>query len=345
MSERILVICIDRDNDVGEKLNVEGPILGRNKNLEIAKNLSLVDPEESDANCIYGAIKEYDDLKKQGKDVYIVTLLGDKNVGIISDEKIEKQFNEVIKKYRPEKAVFVSDGAEDEFVIPIIQSKVPIMSLKRIIVKQSLQLESGYYMIIKFLKEIMNDPQTSKLVFGIPAIIFILYAIFGGVAGRIIIGVIGIYLIIKGFHLEDSVSSSLNELYSTLLKNKISFFCYIVGFAFAVVGLVQGYDLSTLYANSNFLIVSLSFIEGGLIYYLISGLCIITGKFIYVETKKIHYLTYYGLLFSIYLVLENSIKYIIYTDYNVIYLATSIAIGFLVLTISLIVEKISNIAK
>ena len=44
---KILVICVDRDNDIGEMLGVEGPIIGREKNLEVAKNLALKDPEES----------------------------------------------------------------------------------------------------------------------------------------------------------------------------------------------------------------------------------------------------------------------------------------------------------
>lgn len=344
MEESILVICVDRDNDIGEKIGVGGPIFDRKDNLEVAQKLALEDPEESDANSIFGAIKEYDNLKAQNKKVNIVTLIGDSRVGIISDEKIAEQLDSAIKKYKPKKAVFVSDGAEDEYILPIVQSKLQILSIKKIIVKQSSQLESGYYMIIKFFKELIHDPQTSKLFLGIPAIIFVLYAIFGGLAWRLILGVIGIYLIIKAFHLENFVGAFIGELNATFSKDKLSFFCYILSAAFIIIGSVQGYSNYNLYLNSNFLIYILSFIHGALVYYLVAGLCALTGRLLYTYDEKhkgIKYITYYALLFSIYIVLENSVKYIILPDYNVIYLITSILLGFMIILIALITEKIA----
>lgn len=344
MEDSVLVICVDRDNDIGEKIGVKGPILGRKENLEVAKNLALEDPEESDANSIFGAIKEYDSLKEQNKKVNITTLIGDRKVGILSDEKIAKQLDMVIKKYNPKKAVFVSDGAEDEYILPIIQSRLQILSIKKIIVKQSSQLESGYYVAIKFFKELMHDPQTSKLFLGIPAIILVLYAIFGGLAWRIIFGIVGIYLMIKAFHLENFVGAFIGELNATFSKDKLSFFCYTLGAAFIIIGSVQGYSNYNLYLNSNFLILSLSFIYGALVYYLVAGLFILTGRLLYTYDKKhkgIKYITYYALVFSIYIVLENSVKYILLPDYNVIYLITSILLGFMILLIALITEKIA----
>ncbi|RLJ00740.1 MAG: hypothetical protein DRP06_01220, partial [Candidatus Aenigmatarchaeota archaeon] len=117
MGEPILVICVDRDNDIGEKLGVNGPITGRKENLDVAKNLAIKDPGESDANSLFGAIKEYDKLKEQGENVYLAAFTGDKNVGTESDVRIVRQLEEVIKKYNIKKAVFVSDGAEDECLI------------------------------------------------------------------------------------------------------------------------------------------------------------------------------------------------------------------------------------
>ncbi len=344
MEDSILVICVDRDNDIGEKLEVGGPVFGRKDNLEVSKNLALEDPEESDANSIFGAIKEYDSLKAQNKKVNIATLIGDSRVGTISDEKIAEQLDSTIKKYKPKKAIFVSDGAEDDYILPILQSKLKILSVKKIIVKQSSQLESGYYMIIKFFKELAHDPQTSKLFLGIPAIILVLYAILGGLAWRFIFGLIGIYLVIKAFHLENFVNAFIGELSATLSKDKLSFFCYILTAAFIIIGSVLGYNNYNLYLNSNFLISALSFIHGSLIYYFAAGLSILTGRLLYTYDKKqkgIKYLTYYALLFSIYIVLENSVKYIILPDYNVIYLITSILLGFIIILIALITEKIA----
>jgi len=339
---KIVVICIDRDNDIGEILGVEGPIIGREKNLEIAKNLALEDPEESDANCLFGAIKEYDNLRKEKKNVEIVTLLGDKNVGIISDSKIEEQLEKIIKKLKPKKAVFVSDGAEDEYILPIVQSKLDIIAVRRVIVRQSSQLESSYYMITKFFKEIVHDPQTSKIALGIPAIVLVLYALFGDIGWRLILGVVGVYLLIKAFHLEDFVNSLVSELGSTFSKDKISFFFYVLGGIFFIIGLVYSYDAYNLYINSNYVILILTSLHGGLIYYFVSGIFVLTGRLLYFidrKDKNMRYLTYYALLFSSYIVLENSIKYIL-SEYSIFYLVFSVVISFLILLVALIIEKV-----
>ena len=61
-SRRTLILCIDGDDDIGQKANVETPILSRNSNLEAATKLAIADPEEADANAMFGAVKLYDNL-------------------------------------------------------------------------------------------------------------------------------------------------------------------------------------------------------------------------------------------------------------------------------------------
>ncbi|MGB9631191.1 MAG: DUF373 family protein, partial [Candidatus Methanodesulfokora sp.] len=63
--EKVLVLCIDRDDDVGVKTGIKGPIIGREKNVEAASKLAMADPSEADANAIFGAIKVYDEMQKE----------------------------------------------------------------------------------------------------------------------------------------------------------------------------------------------------------------------------------------------------------------------------------------
>lgn len=65
MVRPILIICIDRDNDLFEKARVVGPIVGRENNLSAATSLALADPEDPDSNAIFYAIKVYDQFKKR----------------------------------------------------------------------------------------------------------------------------------------------------------------------------------------------------------------------------------------------------------------------------------------
>ena len=50
--KKVLVICVDRDDDVGIKTTEQTPALGREKCLEIASKLALADPEDADSNTI-----------------------------------------------------------------------------------------------------------------------------------------------------------------------------------------------------------------------------------------------------------------------------------------------------
>ena len=59
---KTLVICVDRDNDFGEKAGIESPIIGRKDNLRAAISLGIQDPEDADTNSVFGAIKAYDEL-------------------------------------------------------------------------------------------------------------------------------------------------------------------------------------------------------------------------------------------------------------------------------------------
>ena len=47
-ANKLLVICIDRDNDVGEKAGIVTPVVGRDACIEAAQRLALEDPEDAD---------------------------------------------------------------------------------------------------------------------------------------------------------------------------------------------------------------------------------------------------------------------------------------------------------
>ena len=171
---KTLILNIDRDDDFGRKAQVKSPIIGVQNNLDAANKLGLADAEDSDLNAIFFAISIYESLKKEEKDVEIATLCGDINVGVKSDQKLADQLDSVIKETNAQDAILISDGAEDEHILPIIQSRLKITSIQRVNVKQSKQIEDTYYRIIKLL-----DEDKVKKQFFLPiALILIVWAIF-----------------------------------------------------------------------------------------------------------------------------------------------------------------------
>ncbi|MCL7413763.1 MAG: DUF373 family protein, partial [ANME-2 cluster archaeon] len=156
-----LIICIDRDDDIGFKTGEKSPVIGRVKNLNVAAKLGICDPEDSDTNTIFAGVKLYDQLKEEELDVEIISIAGDRDVGLISDMKIADQMDEIIQTYNARSIILVSDGAEDESVLPILESRIKVDGVQRVIVKQSENLESTYYL----LKTAFNDPKISHTFF------------------------------------------------------------------------------------------------------------------------------------------------------------------------------------
>jgi len=141
--ERTLILCVDGDNDIGRKANVETPILSRNKNLEAATALAIADPEEADANAMFGAVRLYDQLtERYPEEVYqVATIAGDAMGGIEADRNIVRELEGILDDYKATGVILVTDGYSDEAVIPLIQSRVPITSVQHIVVKHSERLE------------------------------------------------------------------------------------------------------------------------------------------------------------------------------------------------------------
>ena len=73
---RIIVLCIDRDDDIGSKGGIETPVVGRDSCINAGIRLAIEDPEDSDANAIFAAIKTYEDLLKRGFEVEVAIVAG-----------------------------------------------------------------------------------------------------------------------------------------------------------------------------------------------------------------------------------------------------------------------------
>tara|TARA_B100000575_G_scaffold242471_1_gene205834 strand:- start:103 stop:1305 length:1203 start_codon:yes stop_codon:yes gene_type:complete len=215
---RTLVLTVDRDNDLGLKTSIRGPVVGRRQVLTAALKLGIADPEESDTNAILGALSQHDKIaegKSEDDEVEIAILTGDEKVGVRSDRAIAAQLDEVVSAFQPDQAILVTDGAEDESVLPIITSQVRIDHVEKVIVKQSKGIEGTYYYIVKALE----DPKwRSKIMIPFGAVLAILG--FGimlpNEIGGVVIGalplVLGLYIFSKGAGIESTVNRVMQEM-------------------------------------------------------------------------------------------------------------------------------------
>ena len=151
--KKTLVLAVDRDDDYGVKANVETPIIGFDQCRDAAVSRGVVDPEDSDVNGLFAALNIYRELSEDGRDVEVALICGDKKVGHISDSVVIDELEAVLKEVQPDRVILVGDGAEDEYVYPIVSSRVPIDSVKKVYVKQAPGLEGAFYIVSRMLND------------------------------------------------------------------------------------------------------------------------------------------------------------------------------------------------
>lgn len=211
-ANKLLVICVDRDNDVGEKAGIVTPVFGRDACIEAAQRLALEDPEDADSNSIFYAIKTYEDLVSKGYQAEIITVAGVEDRGVQADEKIAREIRQILEKFSANGAVIVSDGEDDESVIPIIQNILPVVSVQRVVMRVSRSVEYSYAVFGKYLKMIAYDSKYSKFFLGVPGILLLI----GGIASvfdytaeifAVLVSILGAAFLIRAFDVDRAWSS------------------------------------------------------------------------------------------------------------------------------------------
>jgi putative membrane protein len=206
-SNKLLVICVDRDNDIGEKAGIITPVIGRNACIDAAQRLALEDPEDADSNSMFSAIKTYEDLISKGYQVEVVIVAGIKERGVQADEKILIEIKKILEIFSANGAVIVSDGEDDESVIPVIQNVLPVVSVQRVVMKVSRSVEYSYAVFGKYLKMLAYDSKYSKFFLGVPGILLLIggVATFFGYTAEIfavLVSILGAAFLIRAFDID-----------------------------------------------------------------------------------------------------------------------------------------------
>jgi putative membrane protein len=206
--KRILILCVDRDGDLESKAGIKTPLMGRTANLDSAVTLALRDPEEPDANAMFEAVRLHDRLqseKKPGEIFEVATISGSELGGVGADRKLVAELGSLLDSFNASEVILVTDGYTDEAVLPLVQSRVPVSSIRRIVIKHSESIEETAALFSRYLKLIWENPRYARVALGIPGLLLFLYAVLSiiGVSSTTylvaIILILGSVLLIKGF--------------------------------------------------------------------------------------------------------------------------------------------------
>jgi putative membrane protein len=241
--EKYLVLCVDRDDDLGTKARVASPVVGRDAVLQAGTKLALADPEEADANAIFAAVKKFDELTRSHNTCEVAVVCGDPDRGFEADRRVGRQVASVLEAGSYTGVVLVSDGGEDEQVVPIIQGLKPIVSLDRVTVKHSQTVEETYQVLGRYLRMLVFDPHYSRYALGVPGLIFVLAGLFilvgrtfeAALAALLVLG--GAFLI-RGFNVDRTVTGLLQRGYTGYIR----LFSMTAAALVVLAGILTGYS-------------------------------------------------------------------------------------------------------
>jgi putative membrane protein len=259
---KILILCVDRDGDIETKASIKTPILGRKANLDAAVSLALRDPEEPDANAMFEAVRLFDrlDSEKQPLESFeVATISGLERGGVGADRKLVAELSHLLDSFNADEVILVTDGYSDEAVLPLVESRVPVSSVRRIVVKHSESIEETAALFSRYMRLIWENPRYARIALGIPGLLFFLYGIFYIIPGVIdfylisIVIILGGVLLFKGFGVDRAAKNLYKwarEYSPPPLPVQISNYSIIAGVLCIAVSVYLGADS----ANTNVIV-------------------------------------------------------------------------------------------
>jgi len=236
-----LVVCLDRADDVGRASGVETPVAGWEAVESLVTDVGLVDPEDAGVNSILEALRIARDLREDGEEAVVAVVSGAPDSMVRADRTVASQLDELMATYDPDAAIVVTDSAEDERLVPIVESRVPVDSVDRVVVRQARDLESTYYLLKQFLAD-EELRQTTLVPLGTALVVFPALAVLAGlaVATATMTAVIGSFLLYKGLGVDELTGRVAREAREALYSGQVSVVTYVVAVGLTLVGVFAG---------------------------------------------------------------------------------------------------------
>ncbi|WP_336034545.1 DUF373 family protein [Halobacterium yunchengense] len=238
---RTLVVCVDRTGDVPRKTGLQTPVAGWEAVQSLVTEMGVADPEDSAVNCLLEALRVTRDLRDEDDDAVVAAVSGSGD-SVTADRSLAGQLDDLIERYEPDSAVVVIDSAEDERVVPIVESRIQVDAVDRVVVRQARDLESTYYLLKQFLAD-EELRQTVLVPLGIILLVFpALMTVTGSlaVAAASITAVLGLFLLYKGLSVDDYLAELPSQARDALYSGRVSIVTYVVAAGLALVGVFAG---------------------------------------------------------------------------------------------------------
>jgi len=272
-----LVVCIDRGGSFPPDTSL--PVAGYDAVESLVTEVGLTDPEDSRVNTMLEGLRVSNDIEADGDDA-IVTVVGDRGDGVSADRSVARQADELVEEYDPDSAIVVVDSAEDERLVPIIESRLRVDAVDRVVVRQARDIESTYYL----LKQFLADEELRKTVLvplGIALIAFPLLLLVTdnpAFAVGTIAAAVGAFLIYKGLGIDEYLSRLPGEIQEALYSGQVSLVTYVVAGGLSLVGIFVGALGVRATGDQSMFIHAMRFAFDGVPWFTAAALAAATGR-------------------------------------------------------------------
>ncbi|MEM0061617.1 MAG: DUF373 family protein, partial [Fervidicoccaceae archaeon] len=208
--KKILLLVIDRDNDIEKYTGLKAPIIGKEELLKAAIEFAKHSPEDSDLNVMFSGLQLLEKMIKEGYNTEIALVAGDESDPVKGDLRIRNDVERLKRELSVDGAIVISDGTEDEVIIPVLQSIIPIISVRRVVVEQLRGVEETYILLGKYIRKAIFEPRFSRIFLGVPGILLLSLVILSFIGylqyATLVIGIIlSGAMIVRGFNLEEKI--------------------------------------------------------------------------------------------------------------------------------------------
>ncbi|WP_424008315.1 DUF373 family protein [Haloferax denitrificans] len=236
-----LVLCVDRANDIGRKTGLSTPVVGWEAVRSLVTDVGLADPEDSSVNCLLAALRTTRELRDEREDAEIAVVSGTSDSAVGADRAVARQLDDLVERYDVESAVVVIDSAEDERLVPVVESRLRVDAVDRVVVRQAHDIESTYYLLKQFLgDEELRSTILVPLGVGLLLVPLLLVQFTPAVALAGLAALMGAVLLYKGLAIDEFLSDAPDQVRDALYSGQVSVVTYAVAAGLAIVGLFLG---------------------------------------------------------------------------------------------------------
>lgn len=236
-----LVLCVDRTNDIGRKTGIQTPVVGWEAVQSLVVEVGLADPEDSSVNCLLEGLRVTRDLRDEQEDAIVAAVSGSGDSLVSGDRSVAAQLDELVTAHDPDTAIVVIDSVNDEQLVPVIESRLPVDGVDRVVVRQAHDIESTYYLLKQFLAdEELRQTVLVPLGVGLLLLPVLLIRFSPAVALAGLASLLGAVLLYKGLAIGERVANLPDKTRTALYSGQVSVVTYAVAGGLTLVGVFLG---------------------------------------------------------------------------------------------------------